>query len=278
MIDWYHPRRKTTLFSRSILYLLTIPAIFCTHHPIFLICLLVLFVSLKYYINEETHDLGRMALWILCFVIFRSLLVHRGSMVLIDIPSHIPFIGGRVTLEGFVSSVIIGFQLYLVLTWVLLGQKLLSLLEWVRLFPKKLRDVSLVLVVSIKMIPKLRRSYHQIKEAHQGRGYSFGGLRSYLPLMTTWVHQAIESSYSLAETLDIRGYTKNASASTISMEPKALLVFLFFVIFFMAQSYFYYDPFKEFWMFPRWPALGLMLGFCFITFQCFKSCLFKPLR
>lgn len=155
--------------------------------------------------HERLRPLRYLA-WILAFSSLRALLVHRGERVLFALPEAIPWIGGNVTLEGLAEAWTIGLQVFLVVAWTLLAVRFLPAHEWMRLFPARLRDLAVLLLVSVKMIPHLRQTFFETRRMYRARGREFRTARSHVPLVATWIHRSIERGLVFAEVLAIRGY------------------------------------------------------------------------
>jgi energy-coupling factor transport system permease protein len=146
-------------------------------------------------------------------VLFNLLTVHVGDLVLAELPSDLPLIGGILTLNALIYGLLSGVAL---VTLVLIGTTLGAVLDWMtllRLLPPRLAMVSVAGSVAWAMIPRTLVAFTEIREAQMARGHRPRGVRGFLPLLVPLLAGGLERSFLLAEALEARGFGAEAAVA-----------------------------------------------------------------
>lgn len=157
---------------------------------------------------------------------------HQGKTLLMYFPS-----GNALTLESAVYGVAAGLMLAAILIWFNCFSNVISSDKFVYLFGRIIPALSLVLSMTLRLVPKFKRQLHEVSDSQRalGRDVSSGSLRqrtktalSIFSVMITW---ALEDSIETADSMKSRGYgTKKRSAFSIytwsSRDTRALIYLL----------------------------------------------------
>ncbi len=160
------------------------------------------------------------------------LLVHHGGHVIVSIPKHfhalgqiIPLYGisGPITWESIAAALIFMLILVNALLIFLVYNNVTSPDGVLRIIPKALSNSTLLVAIALRFIPTLTSDVRAITDAQRCRGFKMnkGGIVTRLSaaasLMMPTVVNSLERSYSLAEALEARGYSRDRT--TFYTEP-----------------------------------------------------------
>lgn len=140
--------------------------------------------------------------------IFNFLISHFGSTVLFILPGWLPLLGGNLTLEALVYGLINGLALVNMLFTFNIFNQVLSTKQLINLIPRPFFPLTLVLTISLTLIPSTRRQFDQVKEAQAIRGHQMKKLRDWLPLFLPLLIGGMEHAYQLAESMTSRGFSQ----------------------------------------------------------------------
>lgn len=146
-------------------------------------------------------------------VIFNLLTVHVGDLVIAELPSEIPLIGGILTVNALIYGLLSGVAL---VTLVLIGTTIGAVLDWMtllRLLPPRLAMISVASSVAWAMVPRTLTAFTEIREAQLARGHRPRGVRGVLPLLVPLLSGGLERSFLLAEALEARGFGAQAAVA-----------------------------------------------------------------
>ena len=138
--------------------------------------------------------------------ILNPLFNHRGDTVLFTLPS-----GSPVTLESTAYGLASAAMLCAVLVWCSFFSRVMTTDKLLCLFGRAAPSLSLVITMTLRLIPRFRSQLQAVREAQQGigRSLSAGRLRdrlscavSMLSALTTW---ALENAVETADSMRSRG-------------------------------------------------------------------------
>jgi energy-coupling factor transport system permease protein len=150
--------------------------------------------------------IGFLSVFALFTMAYNPLISHGGAHQLARLPEFLPGIGGAVTLESIVfgAAAAVGFlAAALAVTPLALVLDPTELLE---AMPVAMHGTATALSAALNLVPTIGRSFRRVREAESLRG---GGRRGPLSLLDVVVPVAlttIESSITLAEAMEARGY------------------------------------------------------------------------
>lgn len=142
---------------------------------------------------------------------------HQGKTFLLYLPT-----GNVLTAESIIYGVAAGVMLAAVLIWFNCFSSVITSDKFVYLFGRIIPVLSLVLSMTLRLIPKFRRQLHEVCDAQRalGRDISSGSLWqrtktaiSVFSILITW---SLEDSIETADSMKSRGYgTKHRTAFSI---------------------------------------------------------------
>ncbi|GAC1332087.1 MAG: hypothetical protein NVSMB17_10780 [Candidatus Dormibacteria bacterium] len=139
-------------------------------------------------------------------VVYNPLISHGGSHRIAALPTGLPAFGGAITLEsvafglsaavGFVAAALSTAPLFMVMEP---GQL-------VDVLPRRLHGTAMALGGALNLVPGVARSYRRVRDAESLRGSGRKGPRALVALVVPVALTTIESSITLAEAMEARGY------------------------------------------------------------------------
>jgi len=135
---------------------------------------------------------------------------HTGDHALLVLPAGLPVIGGRVTIEAALFGVSSGLGIAAAvlaaapLSLVLMPNSLVDAL------PTALARTGAAIGTALNLIPGIARSAAEIRDAQRMRGWRPRRVREWPDLAVPVVLTALESSITLAEAMEARGYGSGA--------------------------------------------------------------------
>jgi energy-coupling factor transporter transmembrane protein EcfT len=136
--------------------------------------------------------------------VLNFLLSRTGSTVLWRLP--LPWIGGNFTLEALLFGAVAGIQIATLLAVMLTFGAAVSSTDLLRRVPSGLYPVGLTASIGLTFAPQARRTFHQIREAQEVRGYQARGWRDLPQLIVPMVVMSLENAIALGESLATRGW------------------------------------------------------------------------
>ena len=152
-------------------------------------------------------------------VFVNALEAHSGSHRLASIPDGIPLVGGPITLEAVAwgGATALGICAALVAVAPLaLG---LDPHQLITALPRAMDRTATALATSLVLIPAFGRTAKAIRDAQRLRGWEPRGVRSWGAIVTPLVVGALESSVTVAESMEARGFGSSATRTHWSPEP-----------------------------------------------------------
>jgi energy-coupling factor transport system permease protein len=146
------------------------------------------------------------AVFVAIGVVFNAMTVHSGNQVLFTIPSDIPLIGGRVTLNAVVYGLVSGVAM---LTLVLTGTTVAAGLRWselVRTLPPRVAPIAVAGSVAWSFLPGASRAFVDIRESQISRGHQIRGARDVPRLVVPLIEGGLERALTMSEALEARGF------------------------------------------------------------------------
>jgi energy-coupling factor transport system permease protein len=139
-------------------------------------------------------------------IVTTTLASHTGDHAFLVLPSGIPVIGGPLTLEAALFGLSTGIG---IAAAVLAAAPLSLVLEphaLVDALPAALARTGAAIGTALNLIPGIARSATEIRDAQRMRGWRSRRVREWPDLAVPVVLTALESSITLAEAMEARGY------------------------------------------------------------------------
>ena len=134
------------------------------------------------------------------------LLSHTGSHPLIALPPGVPAIGGAITLEALVFGLVTGLGIAAALLAVAPLTLVTDPYDVVDALPSTLARTGAALGTALNLIPSMVRSAADIRDAQRLRGWRPRRVRDWPQVAVPVVLTAVESSITLAEAMEARGW------------------------------------------------------------------------
>lgn len=142
---------------------------------------------------------------------------HQGKTFLKYLPT-----GNVLTLESIVYGVASGLMLAAVLVWFTCFSGVISSDKFVYIFGRIIPALSLVLSMTVRLVPKFKRQLHEVCDAQRalGNDISSGSLwkrtKTAIAVFSVLITWALEDSIETADSMKSRGYgTKHRTAFSI---------------------------------------------------------------
>jgi energy-coupling factor transport system permease protein len=133
-------------------------------------------------------------------------------------------IGGPVSLEGTLASVVDGLRLGVMLCCIGAANALANPKRALRLLPGALYELGVAVVVAISVAPQLIESAQRVRRARRLRPGAGKGRRALRGIVIPVLEDALERSLRLAAAMDSRGYGRAGTATRASRRSTAALL------------------------------------------------------
>ncbi|MCI5726144.1 MAG: energy-coupling factor transporter transmembrane protein EcfT [Clostridium sp.] len=182
---------------------------FTTENPLIITSVLIWCIVLLID-NKETKKLKNGLLMVLVMSVITTVI----NVIIVDAGTREIFyvFGKSIKLEVLLYSFIMSLKLlciiyiFYILSFMLNTDKALSFLS------KKTPKVALVFLLSLKLIPNMKKRLKSIKEVYMVRGVNFEGeskkekIKAYLPVLSVLLEDSLEKSFDIAESAYVRGF------------------------------------------------------------------------
>jgi energy-coupling factor transporter transmembrane protein EcfT len=139
--------------------------------------------------------------------VLNFLLSRTGSTVLFNLP--VPWIGGSFTLEALLFGAVAGIQIATLLAVMMAFGSAVSSTDLLRRLPSGFYPVGLTASIGLTFAPQARRTFRQIREAQEVRGYQPRGWRDLPQVVVPMVVMSLENALALGESLASRGWGRS---------------------------------------------------------------------
>jgi len=134
------------------------------------------------------------------------LLSHTGTHRFIEVPGDVPLIGGAITLESLVFGLVTGLGIAAALLAVAPLTLVADPYDLVDALPPFLARTGAAIGTALNLIPTMARSAADIRDAQRLRGWRPRRVRDWPDVAVPVVLTAVESSITLAEAMEARGW------------------------------------------------------------------------
>jgi len=196
-----------------------------TQHPLYLLLTLGAIWPVFHVVRQSSPEAVlwgsfiKLALFVWAFTVpFNALSAHSGHIVLFSLPTHLPVVGGIITLEAIVQGLISGLKLVTLLLVFATFNAGVDHYRLLRLTPPFLYQVGVITSIAVTFIPQMMAAGQEIREAQTIRGHRFRGLRDLLPLFVPLLTGGLERAVGLAESMEARGFGGNVRAVSVREE------------------------------------------------------------
>jgi energy-coupling factor transport system permease protein len=184
-------------------------------------------------------------------LLINILLVHHGGHVITSIPKYISFLGqaiplygiaGPITWESIAAALIFMLILINTLLIFLVYNSVTSPDGILHIIPKAFSNSTLLVAIALRFTPTLTSDVRAITDAQRCRGLKMneGGvlnrLSAAVSLIVPTIVNSLERSYSLAEALEARGYSRDRTTfytESWTREDKMLIILYALSVFYL---------------------------------------------
>ena len=200
----YHP------FVNLLYFMLVIGFAMFFIHPVCLVISLLCAFSYSIYLNGKKalkFALIFMLPMLILTAVLNPLFNHQGGTILGYFPN-----GNPLTLESILYGIAAAVMLITVISWFSCFNAIMTSDKFVYLFGRVIPALSLILSMSLRLVPRFREQFKVISDAQRcvGRDFSGGSLSQkikhglkILSILVTW---ALENAIETADSMKNRGY------------------------------------------------------------------------
>jgi energy-coupling factor transport system permease protein len=123
-------------------------------------------------------------------------------------------IGGPVTLESIVTSIVVGLQIAVILVCFGAANSLVSPYRLLRCLPAVLYEAGVAVTVALSFTPELVETIGAVRQTRRLRGIPSTGLRGMRGVAVPVLEGALDRSLQLATSMDARGYGRRSDAGS----------------------------------------------------------------
>jgi len=200
----YHPVVNMLYFTVVLIF-----AMFFTHPVCLVISFVCAFIYSIYLNGKKTlkFSLVFMLPMLIITALINPLFNHQGGTILAYLPT-----GNPLTLESVLSGINAALMLIAVISWFSCFNKIMTSDKFVYLFGRVIPALSLILSMSLRLVPRFQTQIKIISNAQKcvGQNVSNGSLLQkmkhgikILSIMVTW---ALENAIETADSMKSRGY------------------------------------------------------------------------
>lgn len=199
----FHP------LTNFLYYLGAVSLIMVMKHPLYYVASLCLLIGLNILVDklQQVKSWWKVFLIMSLFIlIVNPLINHRGNTILFYIGSN------SITLEAAVSGVVLACSLIAILLLFTTYNRIITPNKFIYLFGRILPQTALLLMLSMRFVPLLRRRLKEITlvQASRGRSMSQGSLtqraRSGIDMVQILLTWSLEEALQTADSMKARGY------------------------------------------------------------------------
>jgi energy-coupling factor transport system permease protein len=189
--------------------LLMIFIIFATDNPLILLSVFIFCITV-FYVTGNKAKLKRGAIYFFPFaivsIIINFIFANNGSIILITVFNR------SFTLEALIYALVFSFKLLLILYVFSIIEIIVDNDSAVSYFSSKLPKATLLLMVSFKLFPTLKRRIASLKEVYSLRGVNYDKktlreqINSYSPILAILLETSMEGAFDIGEAAYVRGF------------------------------------------------------------------------
>lgn len=199
--------------SAAIILVLILTVIDFSTYNISIILGISLFILIVLIFSGNTEKLKKNIFYFIPYAVITILI----NLIFVSEGSHIifKFMGKKFTLESLFYALIMSLKLLNVIYIFPLFGVLVDSDDMVSFFSSIAPKSTITLLISAKIVPRLKRRYDSIREVFSLRGVDFSKKRKrdmiegFLPVIASLTEDTLEGSFEIGEAAFIRGYLGN---------------------------------------------------------------------
>lgn len=236
--------------------------------------------------KETAKGMLHMGLLFLAVGLLNPVFVHEGLTVLFYLNDK-PF-----TLEALVRGLSAAAMLWAAVEWFGCLSEVLTSDKWIFLFGRFAPAISLILSMTLRLSPRLKRQYEAIRQAQAGigmdiaQGSFFCRVKSALRVTSILITWALENGVDTADSMQARGYGLHGKTSAqtrrFSLVDGLLLCVMLLlggIAFWQLEPFSYYPRLGNLDAVPLWGAAAfLLLGILPVLLEFLEEMKWRYLR
>lgn len=155
-------------------------------------------------VGKSFRYMGIMAVMI---IVINPMFNHEGATILYYLDN-----GNPVTQESIIYGIFMALLLVSVINWCACYNVVVTSEKFIYLFSRIIPHFSLILSMTLRIIPRYKRQFHKIKEAREAVGGDiFKGslpkrMRNYVDMVSIMISWSMENSIETSDSMRSRGY------------------------------------------------------------------------
>lgn len=197
------------VISSVIINIILLIITFLTNNPYLLLCIFIVLSIIFFTSNNFNKLKSGLMLFIpfsLVTILINVFFVQEGNHILLNIGSR------KITLEALLYALILSFKLLLVIYIFKCLAIMIDNDKAVSYFSSIIPKSTMLLMISLKLFPIMKRRISSLKEIYSIRGVDFENkgmkkkILSYIPVLTILLEDSLENSFDIGEAAFVRGF------------------------------------------------------------------------
>lgn len=208
---------------------------FSTDNPLIIVTLLLWsIIALVIYKDTKKLSLGLKIFFPLAIIttLINILFVKAGSRVLITI------LGKQITLETFLYAIFMSMKILVILYLFYVLSNMLNSDKALSYFSKKSPKITLIVLLSLKLVPNMTKRMNTLKEVYLTRGVDLEStskkerIKANIPVLSVLLEDSLEGAFDIGESAYVRGFLsgKRSEYEKSTLKLKDFLLIIYFSI------------------------------------------------
>lgn len=208
---------------------------FSTDNPLIIVTLLLWsIIALVIYKDIKKLSLGLKIFFPLAIIttLINILFVKAGSRVLITI------LGKQITLETFLYAIFMSMKILVILYLFYVLSNMLNSDKALSYFSKKSPKITLIVLLSLKLVPNMTKRMNTLKEVYLTRGVDLEStskkerIKANIPVLSVLLEDSLEGAFDIGESAYVRGFLsgKRSEYEKSTLKLKDFLLIIYFSI------------------------------------------------
>ena len=246
---------KFHILATIIINIVFMMIVFSTDNPLIIVSVGLFSIIILWIYNGEDDIKKGIKIFIPLSIIvsFINLFFVDGGIIVL-----FRFMGKVFTLETLVYALTSSFKLLIVIYLFYLLSHMIDSDKALSFFSSKIPKVTLIMLISLKLVPNMKKRIKAIKEVYEIRGVDYSNknikskIKSYFPVLSVLLEDSLEGSFDISESAYVRGFLSGKRSEydkdDLKLEDKVIilgsLIIFFIHIYFIIKKYTVYDVYS----------------------------------
>lgn len=228
-IDNFHT--LTVIIINLVLMIIT----FSTDNPLIIVSLLVCsMIALIIYKDAKRLSLGLKIFFPLAIIttIINIMFVNAGSRIILTV------LGKQITVETIIYAVFMSVKILVIVYLFYVLGNMLDSDKALSYFSKKSPKVTLIILLSLKLVPNMTKRVNTLKEVYLTRGVNLEAtskkdrIKANIPVLSVLLEDSLEGAFDIGESAYVRGFLsgKRSEYEKSKLKFKDFLVSAYFLV------------------------------------------------